>query len=92
MMLGYLDFVSSIFPPARGEQGVWSMGRRKQVIGSVPQNFDVRHLRVVAEGVETLEQMKLLQSKECEEMQGFWFSRPLAAEEAIKLLPFDYSE
>ena len=50
------------------------------------------NLRVVAEGVETLEQMKLLQSKECEEMQGFWFSRPLAAEEAIKLLPFDYSE
>ncbi len=50
------------------------------------------NLRVVAEGVETKEQMKLLQSQECEEMQGFWFSRPLVAEEAIKLLPLDYSE
>ena len=48
------------------------------------------NLRVVAEGVETQQQMKLLQSQECEEMQGFWFSRPLAPEEAIKLLPFDY--
>ncbi|MDJ0691328.1 MAG: EAL domain-containing protein, partial [Xenococcaceae cyanobacterium MO_188.B32] len=48
------------------------------------------NLRVVAEGVETQEQMKLLKSQQCEEMQGFWFSRPLAAEEAIKLLPFDY--
>ena len=48
------------------------------------------NLRVVAEGVETEEQMKLLQSQECQEMQGFWFSRPLPPEEAIKLLPFDY--
>ena len=48
------------------------------------------NLRVIAEGVETQEQMQLLLSRECEEMQGFWFSRPLPAEEAIKLLPFDY--
>jgi diguanylate cyclase (GGDEF)-like protein len=50
------------------------------------------NLRVIAEGVETLEQMKLLQNQECEIMQGFWFSRPLAASEVIKLLPFDYAE
>ncbi len=46
------------------------------------------NLTVVAEGVETQEQMKLLQSQNCEAMQGFWFSRPLAATEAIKLLPY----
>ena len=50
------------------------------------------NLRVVAEGVETLQQIELLKSQECEQMQGFWFSRPLAAEEATKLLPFDYVE
>jgi len=49
-------------------------------------------IRVVAEGVETQEQIELLKSQECEQMQGFWFSRPLAAEEASKLLPLDYSE
>ncbi|MGF1481055.1 MAG: EAL domain-containing protein [Cyanophyceae cyanobacterium] len=44
------------------------------------------NLRVVAEGVETKEQMQLLQHLECEEMQGFWFSRPLSAQEATQLL------
>lgn len=43
-------------------------------------------LRVVAEGVETQEQLDLLQSLDCEQMQGFWFSRPLEASEAHKLL------
>jgi diguanylate cyclase (GGDEF)-like protein len=44
------------------------------------------NLRVVAEGVETLEQLELLRKLHCEEVQGFWFSRPLKAEDATKLL------
>lgn len=47
------------------------------------------NLRVVAEGVETRQQLELLRNAKCEQMQGFWFSRPLAAEDAIKLLPYD---
>jgi diguanylate cyclase (GGDEF)-like protein/PAS domain S-box-containing protein len=47
------------------------------------------NLRVVAEGVETQQQIDLLRSLECEQMQGFWFSRPLAAEDASKWLPVD---
>jgi EAL domain-containing protein (putative c-di-GMP-specific phosphodiesterase class I) len=43
-------------------------------------------MRVIAEGVETLEQLKFLQSHECCEGQGYYFSRPLAAEQAGKLL------
>ncbi|MEL6437912.1 MAG: EAL domain-containing protein [Cyanobacteria bacterium J06621_8] len=43
-------------------------------------------LRIVAEGVETQEQVELLRSMSCENMQGFWFGRPLAADEAQKLL------
>ncbi|MGF1542499.1 MAG: EAL domain-containing protein [Pleurocapsa sp.] len=50
------------------------------------------NLRVVAEGVETKQQIELLRSLKCEQMQGFWFSRPLAAEETTKLLPFSYEE
>lgn len=34
-------------------------------------------LRVVAEGVETREQIKFLRANECDEMQGFYFSTPL---------------
>jgi predicted signal transduction protein with EAL and GGDEF domain/FixJ family two-component response regulator len=38
-------------------------------------------LRVVAEGVETLRQMEVLQRLGCRMMQGFLFSRPLPPEE-----------
>lgn len=44
------------------------------------------HLKVVAEGVETQEQAVLLQSLGCEEMQGYWFSKPLSAEKMTQFL------
>lgn len=34
-------------------------------------------LRTIAEGVETAEQAQLLQAYGCDEMQGYWYSRPL---------------
>jgi diguanylate cyclase (GGDEF)-like protein len=40
------------------------------------------NLRLVAEGVETLELKDLLQSLGCENMQGYLFSRPLPPEQA----------
>ena len=49
-------------------------------------------LKIVAEGLETQEQVELLRSLNCYQMQGYWFSRPLAAEEASKLLELDDSE
>ena len=44
------------------------------------------HLKIVAEGVETKEQATLLQSLGCEEMQGYWFSKPLSAEKMTQFL------
>jgi len=35
------------------------------------------NLRVVAEGVETLEQSTFLRARDCDEAQGFYFSRPV---------------
>ena len=44
------------------------------------------NLRVVAEGVETLEQLEFLRSHQCDEAQGFYFSRPVPAEQFARLL------
>ena len=43
-------------------------------------------LRVVAEGVETTEELEFLQSHLCDEAQGFYFSRPLPPENFAELL------
>jgi diguanylate cyclase (GGDEF)-like protein/PAS domain S-box-containing protein len=49
-------------------------------------------LRVVAEGVETREQLAFLQDQCCDEGQGYYFSRPVVAEQFAKLLGTGISE
>lgn len=44
------------------------------------------NLKVVAEGVETEGQLGLLIANHCDEIQGYYFSRPLPAEDATALL------
>ena len=43
-------------------------------------------LRVVAEGVETREELAFLQRLQCDEAQGYYFSRPVPAEQFASLL------
>jgi EAL domain-containing protein (putative c-di-GMP-specific phosphodiesterase class I) len=43
-------------------------------------------LTIVAEGVETLEQQTFLSQRSCDEMQGFYFSTPVAPEDFAALL------
>jgi diguanylate cyclase (GGDEF)-like protein/PAS domain S-box-containing protein len=42
--------------------------------------------RVIAEGVETLDQLAFLQAEGCGEGQGYYFSRPLVAEQFARVL------
>jgi diguanylate cyclase (GGDEF)-like protein/PAS domain S-box-containing protein len=44
------------------------------------------HMRVVAEGVETREQLAFLREQRCPEGQGYHFSRPVVAGEFTRLL------
>jgi diguanylate cyclase (GGDEF)-like protein/PAS domain S-box-containing protein len=43
-------------------------------------------LRVVAEGVETFEELEFLHAHHCEEAQGYYFSHPVPAEQFARLL------
>jgi diguanylate cyclase (GGDEF)-like protein/PAS domain S-box-containing protein len=43
-------------------------------------------LNVVAEGVETVQQLDFLRHKDCDEMQGFYFSKPVAPDDLAQLL------
>jgi diguanylate cyclase (GGDEF)-like protein len=43
-------------------------------------------LRVVAEGVETQQQLEFLRAHECDEAQGYYFSRPVLPQQFAKLL------
>jgi len=47
------------------------------------------HLKIVAEGVETVEQWELLKSLNCHYIQGYLFSKPLPAQQLTGLLQFD---
>lgn len=58
----------------------------KAIVAAIIAMGRVLNLKLVAEGVETKVQEHLLLSLDCEEMQGFLFSPPLALDEATLLL------
>jgi len=39
------------------------------------------NLRVIAEGVETIEHEKFLKDEGCQEVQGYYYGRPVPADE-----------
>jgi len=49
-------------------------------------------LRVIAEGVETREELEFLQAHQCDEGQGYYFSRPILPEQFAQLLETGISQ
>ncbi|MEG2959445.1 MAG: EAL domain-containing protein, partial [Oscillospiraceae bacterium] len=60
--------------------------RGKIVIGSIVRMANELQMSVVAEGVETLEQVEFLRGCGCETAQGFYYSKPVPAAEFETLL------
>ncbi|HVE73247.1 MAG TPA: EAL domain-containing protein [Thermoanaerobaculia bacterium] len=56
------------------------------IVSSVIQLANGLGLRVVAEGVETSEQLDFLREAGCREVQGFYFSYPAPIEELLSLI------
>lgn len=60
--------------------------RSRDIISAVINMAEVLELPVIAEGVETKEQADMLLDFGCELMQGYYFSRPVPAEEYEQML------
>lgn len=63
-----------------------SSERSRAVVGSVINMAHALNLRVVAEGVETNEQLDIMSQLSCDEVQGYLISRPKPAEQMTALL------
>jgi diguanylate cyclase (GGDEF)-like protein/PAS domain S-box-containing protein len=66
--------------------GITKEGQDATIVNAVIGMALSLKLRVVAEGVETVEQLKFLQNNQCDEAQGYYFGRPAAPEQFAKLL------
>jgi diguanylate cyclase len=62
------------------------------IVGAVISMGKSLQMRVVAEGVETPQQLAFLRDHNCPEGQGYYFSRPVLAEEFTKFLGLRVAE
>ena len=62
------------------------------IVGAVVSMGKNLNVQVVAEGVETHEQLAFLQEQNCPEGQGYYFSRPVVAGEFAQLLGRDVAQ
>jgi len=67
-------------------QGIGIEERDETIIHSVIEMAKGLGINVVAEGVETKEQLEFLRREGCDEIQGFYFFRPMPARQVEKLL------
>ncbi|MEQ1947100.1 MAG: EAL domain-containing protein [Bryobacteraceae bacterium] len=58
----------------------------KAIVATIINLAHILRMQVVAEGIETEEQLHLLQQMGCDIGQGYYFSKPLAADEAEQFL------
>ncbi len=67
-------------------QGLPENGNNKAICRAIIAMSHSLKLRVLAEGVETEQQMRFLHKENCDEMQGFLYSKPVTAEEIGEMI------
>lgn len=71
---------------ASSVRGISASPDGKEIVSSIINLSKSLDIRLVAEGVETQEQSDYLLEKDCEQLQGFLFSKPLPPEEIHEIL------
>lgn len=72
-------------------RGIENSEKDRRIISTIMDLADNLELKVVAEGVENSVQAEFLKSKNCDEIQGYYYYRPMPAEEFEETLNFTYS-
>ncbi len=66
--------------------GISSNGENQEIVRAIITLAHGLGMDVIAEGVENNEQLEFLRSLQCESGQGFFFSEPIAAPQALELI------
>ena len=60
--------------------------RRQKIVGSMFQLCKSSNMGVIAEGVETKNQLEFLIKQDCDQVQGYFFSPPVSLDVFLKML------
>ena len=63
-------------------RGIETEGKDRTMVSAIISVAQSMKLRVTAEGVEEYKQLVVLESQRCDEIQGYYISRPMVAEKA----------
>lgn len=66
--------------------GICLNHKEEAITGSIIQMAHKMELVVVAEGVESEEQLNILKEKKCDKIQGYLLSKPLSEEKVLEIL------
>jgi len=78
--LNYLKIDSSFI------RQITSLQDKQAIVDCIIMMAHRLHIKVVAEGVESKEQVELLKRLDCDFIQGYYFSKPLPSEELLDFL------
>ncbi|MBU4203567.1 MAG: EAL domain-containing protein [Acidobacteria bacterium] len=67
-------------------EGITQDASDREIVKAIINMSHSLNIRVLAEGVETLEQLTFLKESDCDEAQGYLFCRPQPAEDLEKIL------
>jgi len=66
--------------------GYWEFDLTNNIVKTIVTMAYLLDQKVIAEGVETEEQLKIVKESRCTEVQGFYFAKPMPTEDYIKFI------